>query len=81
MAEAELLQRLTHPAILQLKDIYDTDEAFYIVTVSVPAAVVTCGPYRNTLQEYMTGGELFDRIVNKGAYEVHSALNFSQCCG
>ena len=32
-AEVELLRSLSHPAILHLQDVFDTDDALYIVTV------------------------------------------------
>ena len=50
LREAEVLQKLSHPNIISLKDVFQTDNTLFIVT------------------EYVTGGELFDRLVDKGAY-------------
>ena len=50
LREAEVLQKLSHPSIIALRDLFQTDDTLYIVT------------------EYVTGGELFDRLVDIGPY-------------
>jgi len=48
--EMEVLQTVKHPNIIELKEVFETDQILYIIT------------------EIVSGGELFDRIVNKGSY-------------
>lgn len=48
--EIEILQKVKHPNIICLKELFDTPENLYLVT------------------ELVTGGELFDKIVEKGSY-------------
>merc|ERR1712137_687281 len=48
--EIDILTRVKHPNIINLKEIMEDDETLYIVT------------------ELVTGGELFDKIVELGAY-------------
>jgi calcium/calmodulin-dependent protein kinase I len=48
--EVEILQRVDHPNIVSLRQVYDCPKVFYMV------------------MELMTGGELFDRIVEKEKY-------------
>merc|ERR1712137_1132546 len=48
--EIDILTRIKHPNIINLKEIMEDDETLYIVT------------------ELVTGGELFDKIVELGAY-------------
>lgn len=44
------MQKVKHENIIQLQEMYDTDEYLFLV------------------MELVTGGELFDRIVEKGCY-------------
>jgi len=53
--EMEILQKISHPGIIQLKEIVDTKDKIYFV------------------MELVTGGELFDRIVEKGSYSEDDA--------
>jgi len=48
--EIDILKRVKHPNIINLKEVFETDDYIYIVT------------------ELVTGGELFDKIVELGAY-------------
>lgn len=48
--ETQILQKVRHPNIIKLIELYDTDEYLFLV------------------MELVVGGELFDRIVEKGAY-------------
>merc|ERR1712000_586434 len=48
--EIEILTRVKHPNIINLKEIMEDDDTLYIIT------------------ELVTGGELFDKIVELGAY-------------
>jgi len=45
--EMDVLKSVQHPNIIELKEIFETDQTLYIVT------------------EVVSGGELFDRIVEK----------------
>lgn len=53
--EIEVLRRLKHPNIVQLLDVLEDGECYYLV------------------MELVTGGELFDRIVQKGSYTERDA--------
>merc|ERR1712137_956515 len=53
----QVLESVKHPNIIELKEVFETDEMLYIVT------------------EVVTGGELFDRIVNKGSYTEKDAAS------
>merc|ERR1712232_183779 len=53
--EMKILESVKHPNIIELKEIFETNDKLYIVT------------------ELVTGGELFDRIVNKGSYTERDA--------
>ncbi|CAH8841633.1 unnamed protein product [Trichobilharzia szidati] len=53
--EIEVLRRLRHPNIVQLFDVLEDSECYYLV------------------MELVTGGELFDRIVQKGSYTERDA--------
>jgi len=53
--EMDVLKSVCHPNIIELKEIFETDETLYIVT------------------EVVSGGELFDRIVEKGSYSERDA--------
>jgi len=53
--EMDVLKSVCHPNIIELKEIFETDETLYIVT------------------EVVSGGELFDRIVEKGSYSEKDA--------
>jgi len=55
--EMQVLESVKHPNIIELKEVFETDEMLYIVT------------------EVVTGGELFDRIVNKGSYTEKDAAS------
>lgn len=48
--ETDILRRVKHPNIIQMKAIYETNEYLFLV------------------MELVTGGELFDKIVEKGCY-------------
>jgi calcium/calmodulin-dependent protein kinase I len=48
--EVEILERLEHPNVVKLRQVFDTPSCFYMV------------------MEMLTGGELFDRIVEKERY-------------
>merc|ERR1712137_1088831 len=48
--EIDILTRVKHPNIINLKEIMEDDDTLYIIT------------------ELVTGGELFDKIVDLGAY-------------
>jgi len=53
--ETEILQKVHHPNIIQLKEMVDTKDKIYFV------------------MELVTGGKLFDRIVEKGSYSEDDA--------
>ncbi|KAF6779224.1 hypothetical protein AHF37_01233 [Paragonimus kellicotti] len=53
--EIHVLQRLQHPNIVQLLDVLEDEQCYYLV------------------MELVTGGELFDRIVQKGSYTERDA--------
>jgi serine/threonine protein kinase len=53
--EIGILRQFNHPNIIQLYDVFDEKEHYYLVT------------------EYMSGGELFDRIVTKTFYNEKEA--------
>jgi len=53
--EVAILNKVSHPNIISLKALYDTDENLYLV------------------MELVTGGELFDKIVEKGQYTEREA--------
>jgi len=53
--EVEILKKVSHPNIVCLKDLYETNEKLYLV------------------MELVTGGELFDKIVEKGQYSEKDA--------
>ncbi|KAK5870268.1 hypothetical protein PBY51_024920 [Eleginops maclovinus] len=55
--EIGVLLRLSHPNIIQLKDIFETDTDIALVL------------------ELVTGGELFDRIVERGYYSERDAAH------
>lgn len=48
--EAEVLRTIAHPHVVRLQDIFQTDDALYLV------------------MELVRGGDLFDRIVDRGRY-------------
>lgn len=48
--EVAILESVDHPAIVHMRQVYDTPKTFFMV------------------MELMTGGELFERIYNKGRY-------------
>jgi len=50
MAEVNILRNVSHPNIIAIQEIFDTEKILYIVL------------------ELVTGGELFDRIVEKGHF-------------
>ena len=61
--EIKILRQLSHPHIVQLKEVVHTAENTYIV------------------MELLSGGELFNRIVDKGCYpEKEAAELFAQIC-
>jgi len=53
--EIEVLQRVTHPSVIRLHDIFETDRFLALIT------------------DIAGGGELFDRIVDKGHYSEKEA--------
>jgi len=53
--EIEILKRVSHPNIIFMKELFETDEVVAIVT------------------ELVTGGELFDKIVEQGSYTERDA--------
>jgi len=53
--EMEILKRVSHPNIINLKEIIDTKNCLFIIT------------------ELVTGGELFDKIVELGSYSEKNA--------
>lgn len=53
--EIEILKRVEHPSIIQLKGIYESSNKLYLV------------------MELVTGGELFDKIVEIGSYSEGTA--------
>jgi len=53
--EMEILKRVNHPNVIQLKEIIDTKNCLFIIT------------------ELVTGGELFDKIVELGSYSEKDA--------
>eukprot|EP01107_Rhizomastix_libera_P016437 TRINITY_DN6855_c0_g2_i1.p1 TRINITY_DN6855_c0_g2~~TRINITY_DN6855_c0_g2_i1.p1 ORF type:complete len:405 (+),score=88.38 TRINITY_DN6855_c0_g2_i1:54-1268(+) len=55
--EINCWRKLKHPHIIQLKEVYETEENYYIV------------------QELVTGGELFDKIVEYSHYSEKDASN------
>lgn len=54
-SEIAIMERVKHPNIVQLREVYDCPNHMYMV------------------MELMTGGELFDRIVNKEHYSESEA--------
>lgn len=46
--ETDILRKVRHPNIIQMNEIFETDEYLFLV------------------MELVTGGELFDKIVEKG---------------
>lgn len=50
LREVEILSKIKHPNILQLKAVYESENFVYIVT------------------DLLSGGELFDRIVERGSF-------------
>ncbi len=48
--ETDILRKVRHPNIIQMSEIYETDEYLFLV------------------MELVTGGELFDKIIEKGCY-------------
>nr|CAB3227513.1 calcium/calmodulin-dependent protein kinase type IV-like [Phallusia mammillata] len=58
--EIGILLTLSHPNIIKLKDIYESDTQIHLIL------------------EYVNGGELFDRIVEKGFYSERDAANVIQ---
>lgn len=48
--ETDILRKVRHPNIIQMNEIYETDEYLFLV------------------MEMVTGGELFDKIIEKGCY-------------
>merc|ERR1719167_904183 len=60
--EVEILQKLDHPNIVKLFEIYDSKKRLYMVL------------------EYLTGGELFERIVEQGSFnEKQAAKVIAEC--
>jgi len=53
--EMEILKRVNHPHVINLKEIIDTKNCLFIIT------------------ELVTGGELFDKIVELGSYSERDA--------
>jgi calcium/calmodulin-dependent protein kinase I len=53
--EIHILEKVEHPNIVRLKEVYDCPKNVYLV------------------MELMTGGELFDRIVQKDHYSENEA--------
>jgi len=59
--EVSIMEKLRHPGIVQLVDLFDEDDTLYLV------------------MELIRGGELFDRIIEKGSFsENESALIIHQ---
>lgn len=56
--EIEILKRVDHPSIIKLHEVKQGKENFYLVMEL----------YAFELMTRVTGGELFDRIVDKEAY-------------
>jgi serine/threonine protein kinase len=48
--ETDILRKVRHPNIIQMNEIFETDEYLFLV------------------MEMVTGGELFDKIIEKGCY-------------
>ncbi|XP_071961546.1 calcium/calmodulin-dependent protein kinase type 1D-like [Antedon mediterranea] len=48
--EVEILKKITHPHIVQLKELFESKSSVYLVI------------------QLVTGGELFDRIIERGSY-------------
>jgi hypothetical protein len=61
-AEAALLQKLSHPYIVQLYDVYVQQQPAQTNTKNNSGSVV------HLVMELLSGGDLFDRIVEKGCY-------------
>lgn len=55
--EVQILESVSHPNIVSLKEVFDCSKTFYMV------------------MEVMTGGELFDRIVDREKYTEKEASN------
>eukprot|EP00935_MAST-01C_sp_MAST-1C-sp1_P001310 g1310.t1 len=63
-SEVAILQRLDHPSIIKLEEVFDTPKTFYMVL------------------ELMSGGEIFDRIVEKEHYtEMEAATVTAKVAG
>ncbi|KAG8468777.1 hypothetical protein KFE25_007295 [Diacronema lutheri] len=59
--EIEVLQRVSHPSVIRLHDIFETDRVLALVT------------------DIAAGGELFDKIVDKGHYSEKEASEVVRC--
>ncbi len=55
LTETEILRAVSHPSIIRLEEMFETDDFLFLV------------------MELVVGGELFDRIVEKGAYSEREA--------
>jgi len=58
MEEVEILRSVSHPNIIGIHDVYETDKTLYLVL------------------ELVTGGELFDKILNAGHFKEEQAREF-----
>ena len=56
MEEVEILNKLDHPNILRIYEVYQCPKRFYIVS------------------ELLTGGELFDQMINEGTFSEKDAV-------
>lgn len=87
LREADVLSKLSHPFIVNLKDVFQTDATLYLVMVRGRRRKETKGTKREGTpgrfspflshssrcifggrQEWVAGGEMFNRLVERGGY-------------
>jgi serine/threonine protein kinase len=66
--EVEIMKKVNHPNIISLKDVYDSGKLFLPLFLTLFNTVCTDPSKLYLVMELVTGGELFNKIVEIGSY-------------